>query len=110
STDAARYRKRAEEIRAAYLDAFLDPTVGVLGGWRSRDGELHNYYFPFVNGIAVRYGLIEGEQARLAMDRILAKMDAVGYRDFSLGLPGNLIPIRRADYVEPDVSAGSPRK
>jgi hypothetical protein len=106
STDAARYRKRAEEIRAAYLGAFLDPTVGVLGGWRSRDGELHNYYFPFVNGIAVRYGLIEGDQARVAMQRILDKMSNVGYRNFALGLPGNLVAIRRADYVDPDPRFG----
>jgi len=110
TADAAKYRARAQKIHDAYASAFLDTKAGVLAGWRSRDGQLHNYYFPFVNGIAVRYGLIEGEQARQAMDRILAKMDAVGYRDFSLGLPGNLIPIRRADYVEPDVSAGSPRK
>jgi len=27
-------------------------------------------------------------------------MDRVGYRDFSPGLPCNLIPIRRADYVD----------
>jgi hypothetical protein len=104
--DAAKYRKRAEEIHDAYADAFFDPSTGVLAGWRSRDGQLHDYYFPFVNGIAVRYGLIEGEQARRVMDRILAKMDAVGYRSFALGLPGNLVAIRSADYLTSDSSAG----
>lgn len=82
----------------------------MLAGWRSRDGQLHNYYFPFVNGIAVRYGLIEGEQARQVMDRILAKMDSVGYTNFALGLPGNLVPIRRADYVDLDPRWGGPAK
>jgi hypothetical protein len=110
TADAARYRARADAIRAAYADAFLDPSTGVLAGWRSSDGQLHNYYFPFINGIAVRYGLIEGGQARQAMDRILAKMDSVGYRDFAMGLPGNLVPIRHADYLNPDHRWGGSKK
>lgn len=32
------------------------------------------------------------------------------YRDFSLGLPGNLVPIHRADYVDLDPRRGGPRK
>jgi hypothetical protein len=100
--DAARYRSHAEAIRSEFARAFLDPRTGVLGGWRSRDGQLHDYYFLFVSGIAVCYGLIDDELARKVMDRILAEMDRVGYRDFSLGLPGNLIPIRRTDYVDLD--------
>jgi hypothetical protein len=110
TADAAKYRRRAQEIHDAYAGAFLDPSAGVLAGWRSSDGQLHNYYFPFVNGIAVRYGLIEGEQARQAMDRILAKMDSVGYRNFALGLPGNLVPIRRADYVDLNLRFGGPAR
>ena len=33
------------------------------------------------------------------MDRLLAKMKQVGYTRFDLGLPGNLIPIAKKDYV-----------
>jgi hypothetical protein len=109
SADAARYRKRAQEIHDAYSAAFLDPAAGVIAGWRSNDGQLHDYFFPFVNGIAVRYGLIEGQQAQQTMNRILAKMDSVGFRDFTLGLPGNLVPIRRADYVDLNPRYGGPR-
>jgi hypothetical protein len=108
--DAARYRARADAIRAAYADAFLDPSTGVVGGWRSSDGQLHNYYFPYINGIAVRYGLIEGTHGRQVMDRILAKMESVGYGNFGLGLPGNLVPIRHADYLNPDHRWGGGKK
>jgi hypothetical protein len=108
--DAGKYRKRAQQIHDAYSGAFLDTTAGVLAGWRSRDGKLHNYYFPFVNGIAARYGLIGEEQARQVMDRIVDKMDKVGYRNFALGLPGNLVPIRRADYVDLDPRFGGPTR
>jgi hypothetical protein len=110
TADASRYRARADAIRAAYADAFLDPSAGVLAGWRSGDGQLHNYYFPFVNGIAVRYGLIDDGQARQVMDRILAKMDSVGYSNFAMGLPGNLVPIRHADYLNPDHRWGGSKK
>jgi hypothetical protein len=110
TADATRYRKCAQAIHDAYRGAFFDESKKVVAGWRSKDGQLHNYYFTFVNGIAVRYGLIEGTQAREAMDRILAEMDSVGYKDFSLGLPGNLVPIRRADYVDLDPRYGGPKR
>jgi hypothetical protein len=110
TADAAKYRKRAEAIHDAYSGAFLDRSAGVVAGWRSRDGQLHNYYFPFVNGIAARYGLIDQEQARQAMSNILAKMESVGYRNFSLGLPGNLVPVRRADYVDNDPRYGGSKR
>ncbi len=108
--DSVRYRARAAQIRDAYAAAFLDPAAGVVGGWRSGDGQLHNYFFPFVSGIAARYGLLTTEQAHRAMQGILAKMTSVGYSDFSLGLPGNLIPIRRADYVDLDLRYGGSQR
>ena len=107
---AGKYRQRAEALRAAYAQAFVDPATGVVAGWRSSDGQLHDYYFTFVNGIAVQYGLIGGAVARRAMDGIVAEMQKVGYTNFSLGLPGNLIPIRRADYVGQNPDAGAPQR
>jgi hypothetical protein len=110
SADAARFRERAGQIREAYVPAFLDKDAGVLAGWRSRDGQLHNYYFTFVNGIAALYGLTEENFSRQLIDRTVAKMASAGYTDFSLGLPGNLVPIRRADYVDLDPRFGGPKR
>ena len=92
------YRKRAERIKAVYYSTFYNPKTGVLAGWRSKDGQLHDYYFTFVNGIAVAYGLVTPEQGGAIMDRMQAKMREVGYKNFRLGLPGNLIPVARKDY------------
>jgi hypothetical protein len=91
--DATRYIAAAEKLRAAFAKCFLDPDTGILGGWRSADGQLHDYYFLWVNGIAIHYGLIERTQAIAIMDKLMTKMKEVGFSNFSLGLPGNLVSV-----------------
>lgn len=99
TADVTRYHKAADKLRSAYYDRFSDPSTGVLGGWRSADGELHDYYFLFVNGIAIHYGLVPKPQANAIVDKLLAKMKEVGYDKFNMGLPGNLITVALKDYV-----------
>ena len=97
--DATRYSASAEKLRAAYFKTFYDPATGVIGGWRSADGELHDYYFLWVNGIAIHYGLVPTGQANAIMDKLMAKLKEVGYTQFHMGLPGNLITVSLKDYV-----------
>jgi len=108
--DADRYRRRVAMLKSVYYSTFFNPATGVLAGWKSADGKLHDYYFVFVNGMAVTYGLVTIEQGNKIWDALLAKMRAVGYNRFDLGLPGNLIPIRRADYVDLNPRYGGPSK
>lgn len=104
--DEKRYRAAADKLKKNYFDTFYDPATGVLAGWRSSDGQLHDYYFLFVNGIAIHYGLVPTDKANSIMDHLLAKMKEVGYTRFDLGLPGNLIPVARKDYVDLNVRFG----
>lgn len=97
--DAAFFHEKAERLRAAYATTFLNPETGVLAGWKSADGQLHDYWFPFIQGMAVTYGLLDDKTANSVMDRLLEKMKSVGYTNFELGLPGNLVPIKKGDYV-----------
>ena len=111
--DAALYASKASRLRAAYLPAFLDPATGVLAGWRSADGKLHDYWFTFVNGVAISYGLVDDQEARRIMDNLLRKMAQVGYTNFNLGLPGNLVPVHKGDYADhntPPEVHGVPRR
>jgi Bacterial alpha-L-rhamnosidase 6 hairpin glycosidase domain len=99
TADVARYNSAADKLRSVFYDRFYDPETGVLGGWRSADGQLHDYYFLWVNGIAIHYGLVPRPQANAIMDKLLAKMKEVGYDKFNMGLPGNLITVALKDYV-----------
>ena len=108
--DAEHYRQHAAKLKNAYLPAFLDPKTGSLAGWRSEDGKLHDYWFPWVNGAAVVYGLVPKKEGNQIFDRLLAKMKEVGYTNFELGLPGNLIPVRREDWEDLNPNAGAPMK
>ena len=98
--DAEFFAAKAEKLRAAYVPAFLNPDTGVLAGWRSADGQLHDYWFTFVQGLAITCGLVDAPTANAIMDRLFAKMREVGFDRFTLGLPGNLVPVKKGDYVD----------
>ena len=94
---AAELAAWADQIQAAYLPTFWNETAGWIGGWRSADGRLHDAGHPLINGDAVANGLVEGELARVIMERVWAAFDTVGYRDFANGVPINLFPIPESD-------------
>ena len=97
--DAQCFAEKAAKLRAAYTKTFLNPATGVLAGWKSKDGQLHDYWFTFVQGVAITYGLLDDQTANAVMDHLLAKMQVVGFTNFALGLPGNLVPVKKGDYV-----------
>ncbi len=100
--DAIWLEQNAGRMKTAYRENFLNPETGILAGWKSADGNLHDYWFLFVNSVAVAYGVVEGVLAHDLMDRCLKKMEEVGYKNFRLGLPGNLVPVQLGDYVVED--------
>jgi hypothetical protein len=97
--DADLYRGLAGKLKAAYFNNFYNPGTGVLAGWKSSDGKLHDYYFLMVNSMAVYYNLVPDDKIKDVMMALWNKMQEVGYNNFTLGIPGNLIPIRREDYT-----------
>jgi len=105
-SDGNYFASFAAKLKGNYFNHFYNPETGVLAGWKSADGKLHDYYFTFVNGVAVTYGLLTPEQGKQVMRRILQKMKEVGYTNFKLGLPGNLIPVRPGDYIAHDKKWG----
>ena len=100
--DCKKYSDFAQGIKDKFFDTFYNAKSGLLAGWKSEDGQLHDYAFTFVNSMAVVFELVEGRKAEEIMDALLAKFKEVGYDDFKLGVPGNLISVAKKDYVHID--------
>jgi hypothetical protein len=100
--DAEHYRNLSNKLKKAYFTTFYHPATGVLAGWKSKDGKLHDYYFLMVNSMAVYYGLVPEDRMKDVMTALWNKMQEVGYQNFTLGLPGNLVSVRKEDYTHPD--------
>lgn len=97
--DGAVFEEAAKNLKAAYYPTFYNVRTGLLAGWKSRDGKLHDYAFTFIQGMAITYGLVDDEgKANGLLDVLLKKMDEVGFSRFDLGLPGNLTSVPAEDY------------
>jgi hypothetical protein len=108
--DEERYRQLTEKMKGAYFKTFYNSKTGVLAGWKSRDGKLHDYYFLMVNSMAVYYNLVPADKIKDVMMALWSKMQEAGYNDFTLGIPGNLISVRREDYTHHDPRWGGGEK
>ncbi len=100
--EASHYKQLAVKLKAQYFKTFFNPKTGVLAGWRSKDGKLHDYYFVATNSLAIYFNLVSDEQAKNIMSSMWNKMQEVGFTNFRLGIPGNLVPIPKADYTHPN--------
>jgi hypothetical protein len=109
----ARYAGLAGRLKAAYRKALYNPQTGWIADWRSADGKLHDYASPVTNGLAISYGLVGAEEGRDIVEKLWAKMRSAGFQHFELGIPLNLDPIRRADYLQfpqPVPNMGAPAR
>ncbi len=97
-SDASFFQAHGRKLRAAYYSTFYNPATGLLAGWKSTDGQLHDYHFLFVNSVAIVFGLLDKPHAQGIMNQVITKIKASGYRNFHLGLPGNLIAVAADDY------------
>lgn len=100
---ATQCRAYAAGIRAAYATQLLNPATGWVAGWRSRDGELHDYAFLWVNGVALAYGLLDDDDARRALQGLEDLREELGMGAGHLGVPLNLLPIRADDHMLPRI-------
>jgi len=103
---AARCRAVAEAMPAPFAKYLLNPDTGWVAGWRSRDGQLHDAAYVWVNAFACAFGVLERGLARRALTRLEALRARMGLRDCPLGVPVNLLPIPEADQPR-QVSAGA---
>ena len=107
---ASRYTRLANRLKETYAKTLHNSETGWLAGWKSADGELHDYGFTAVNALAIEYGLVEPDQGRQILKRLWQKMADAGFEKIELGIPSSLIPIRRADYLITTLAGGPKRE
>lgn len=105
-SEAERLSLWACRLRASYRDTFWNEATGWLAGWRCREDKLHDYGFLPVNGAAIAEGLLDRDEGRAVLKRLLAESRKVGLPDPAFGLPGNLWHIPDEDLS--DIIQGYP--
>ncbi|MCR4578276.1 MAG: hypothetical protein K5784_10270 [Clostridiales bacterium] len=96
---AEKYAEQLALFDAHFFDTFYDPETGVMAGWISADGRMHDYMFTFAVSMGIDEGLIPPDKGRDMLKILLAKMQADGYGDLRYGIPGNLIPVADPDTI-----------
>jgi hypothetical protein len=91
----------AAALAANYARQLVNPETGWVAGWRSRDGQLHDFGFLWINGVACAFGVMDAAAARRALGNLEAKRQEVFPESGYLGLPLNLLPIASSDHMLP---------
>jgi hypothetical protein len=100
---AARFEKAAGRIKERFYELFYNPQTGVIASWISLDGEMHDYAYTPINGMAVAYGLVPRDKAKGVMRRMLDLLAKSGFDAIHLGVPLNLLPIHPLDRIQPSI-------
>ena len=95
---AAKSAESADSIKANYGPTLINPDTGWVAGWKSRDGQLHDFAFVWVNGVACAFGVLDFNTAKKALKNLeKLRKDIIGYSYF--GVPANLLPIDKNDHM-----------
>ena len=94
---AGRCSDAALAMREPYARHLVNSETGWVAGWRSRDGQLHDAAYVWVNGVACAFGVLDKPVARRALKALEALRANMGLTEVPLGLPVSLQPIPEAD-------------
>ena len=97
--EAQRYLKQLEKFDANFFDTFYNPETGLMAGWISRDGNVHDYGFTFAVSMGINEGLIPKDEGKKMIKKLLSIMKKEGYGDLRFGIPGNVIPVGERDTI-----------
>ena len=97
--DAKKYRAQLEKFDKAFFDTFYNPETGLMAGWISQNGKVHDYGFTFAVSMGINEGLIPIDKGREMIKKLLAIMKKQGYGDLRFGIPGNVMPVAQTDTI-----------
>ncbi|MFH1568095.1 MAG: hypothetical protein ABIL09_08865 [Gemmatimonadota bacterium] len=93
----------AAALAANYARQLVNPETGWVAGWRSRDGQLHDFGFLWINGVACAFGVMDDDATRRALTNLEARRQEVFPESGYQGLPLNLLPIDASDHMLPRI-------
>ncbi|MBO5374769.1 MAG: hypothetical protein J6A54_04920 [Clostridia bacterium] len=97
---AQKYRSQLEKFDKSFFDAFYNPETGLMAGWISKNGEVHDYGFTFAVSMGINEGLIPKDIGKKMIKILLSKMKKEGYGDLHFGIPGNVMPVAQKDTID----------
>lgn len=89
----------ATALSENYSRQLVNPDTGWVSGWKSRDGQLHDFGFLWINAIACAFGVMDDKETRTALENLEEKRKKVFPESGYLGIPLNLLPIKETDHM-----------
>ena len=96
---AKKYREQLKKFDKVFFDTFYNPKTGLMAGWISKNGKVHDYGFTFAVSMGINEGLIPKEKGAKMLKILLDIMDKEGYGDLRFGIPGNVMPVAQEDTM-----------
>ena len=96
---AKKYREQLKKFDKVFFDTFYNPETGLMAGWISKNGKVHDYGFTFAVSMGINEGLISKEKGAKMIKILLDIMDKEGYGDLRFGIPGNVMPVAQEDTM-----------
>ena len=97
--EARKYRNQLEKFDKSFFDTFYNKETGLMAGWISKNGNVHDYAFTFAVSMGINEGLIPADKGREMIKKLLAIMKKAGYGDLRFGIPGNARPVAQEDTI-----------
>lgn len=96
---ASKYREQLKKFDKSFLDTFYNPKTGLMAGWISKNGKVHDYGFTFAVSMGINEGLIPLDLGKKMIKILLDHMKKEGYGDLRYGIPGNVMPVDQSDTI-----------
>ena len=96
---AEKYEKQLALFDKNFYNAFYNPETGLMAGWVSKNGKIHDYGFTFAVSMGINEGVIPKAEGKKMLKKLLEIMDKEGYGDLRFGIPGNVMPVAQEDTI-----------
>lgn len=96
---AKKYEEQLALFDKNFFNTFYNPQTGLMAGWISKNGKVHDYGFTFAVSMGINEGVIPKREGRKMIKKLLAIMKKEGYGDLRFGIPGNVMPVAQEDTI-----------